>query len=166
VAELQRHAVRRAAALLVLVISSAVAASRCSAASQAQAARQDKAVTVANLTAPGAFELRNPGAADVAVSRTVAVERQSGTKWEAVPTALMLIDKCEAQPTDGCVTIRPGAVLRPVPWNGFSCAPQCAASCRANVYLGPGTFRAVAQSCDRKQQFTGAAFDLPAQGKN
>jgi hypothetical protein len=152
--------------VLLVLVSGATAASRCTAAPKAQAAREGKGVTVTNLAAPGAFEVRNRGVADVAVSRTVAVERQSGTTWEAVPASLALIDNCEAETTNVCVTIRPGDVLRPLPWNGFSCAPQCAGSCRANVYLGPGTFRVVVQSCDRKQQFTGAAFNLPAQAKN
>jgi len=119
-------------------------------------------VTVNNLSAPGAFELRNDGAAEVSLLRQVAVERSSGDRWERVPVPLELIEHCGETSTGRCVRLAAGAVLRPLPWDGYSCAPQCPGSCRANVYLGPGKFRIVATSCDGKRQFKGPEFMLPA----
>jgi hypothetical protein len=123
------------------------------------------AVTITNLPAPGAFELRNDGPSEVSLARQVAVERSSGDRWERVPVPLELIEKCGETSTGRCVRLAANAVLRPVSWNGYSCAPQCPGSCRANIYLGPGKFRIVAATCDGKHQFTGPAFMLPAGGQ-
>jgi len=119
-------------------------------------------VIISNLAAPGGFELRNDGAAEVSLLRQVTVERSSGDRWERVPVSLELIENCGETSTGRCVRLAANAVLRPAPWNGYTCAPQCPGSCRANVYLGPGKFRVVATTCDGRRQFKGPAFMLPA----
>jgi hypothetical protein len=122
-------------------------------------------VRVSNLAASGAFEVRNDGSSEVSLAREVTVEQLSEGRWERADVAIELLEKCGVASVGKCVKLAAGAVLRPVPWNGFSCAPQCPGPCRANVYMGPGTFRFVVSTCDRKHRLPGPAFTIPAQAK-
>lgn len=63
--------------------------------------------------------------------------------------------------TDACFGVAPGAALRPEPWRGFDCSAQCNGTCRANAWLGPGTFRFVVRDCDGKNPLASPPFTLP-----
>ncbi len=117
-------------------------------------------VTVRNLAKPGAFELDNPGPGVDLASR-LAVEREVNGRWTAEVTDLTLIEKCGQPPPAACLHLPHGATLHPVPWNGLTCGSQCPATCRANIYLGPGRFRFVVSSCGGTQKFPGPAFEMP-----
>jgi len=150
----------RAAPVSVAAAALAVAVAALVASGRHAPSRDNAAVILANLPSRGAFEVRNTGSTPVSLAREVILERQSGKSSTREAVSVALVDTCAAAPTDGCVMLSAAVILRPVPWNGFSCAPQCPGSCRANVYLGPGTFRFVAQTCDRTQRFVGPWFEL------
>lgn len=52
----------------------------------------------------------------------------------------------DPRPADGCVTIRPQAAFRPLPWRGWFGCTQCL-TCRADVPASPGRYRIVAGGC-------------------
>jgi hypothetical protein len=93
------------------------------------------------------------------LSREVIVER-SGDAGTAL--AIQLIDACGAQDAGTCVSIPARTTFTPVAWTGMSCNSQCPRPCRANVYLGPGTFRFVVRTCDGRRHWESAWFSLPA----
>lgn len=128
------------------------------------AAADDAPVVVRNLSLPGAFEVENRGP-DIELAWAVTVQRELNGQWSDEVTDLTLSQKCEASPRAGCVPLPHGAKLAPVRWNGLTCGSQCAATCRANIYLGPGRFRFVVSSCDGKRKFFGAAFEMPTRDK-
>ena len=149
----------------VLVAMASLASLSCSPPSRAEPLPGAAPVVVTNLASPGAFSVRNASPQEVRVAREVIVERQTAGKWEQIVAPVELVQRCENPPAGSCIALAGSATIRPVPWNGYSCAPQCPGSCRANVYAGPGTFRFVVTSCDRTQRFTGPAFELPAERK-
>jgi hypothetical protein len=124
----------------------------------------DATVVVHNLSLPGAFEVENRGP-EIELAWAVTIQRELKGEWSDRVTDLALVEKCGQSPPAGCVPLPHGAKIRPVRWNGLTCGAQCAATCRANVYLGPGRFRFVASSCDGKRKFPGPAFEMPARGK-
>jgi|HubBroStandDraft_1064217.scaffolds.fasta_scaffold608663_2 hypothetical protein len=124
----------------------------------------DAPIVIRNLSLPGAFEIENRGP-DIELAGAISVQRQLKGQWGDEVTDLMPGEKCEANPRTGCVPLPRGAKLRPVRWNGLTCGSQCPATCRANLYLGPGRFRFVASSCDGKRKFFGAAFEMPSRDK-
>ena len=129
---------------------------------QASKSLPDEAsVLVRNLSPPGAFEVENRGP-DIELAGTVTIQRDLKGEWSDEVTDLVLVQKCGQSPPDGRVLLPHGGKLRPVPWNGMTCGSQCPATCRANVYLGPGRFRFVVSSYDGKHNFTGPTFEMPA----
>jgi hypothetical protein len=124
----------------------------------------EASIVVRNLSLPGAFEVENRGP-DIELAGAITIQREVKGEWSDHVTDLTLIEKCGQSPPAGCVPLAHGAKLRPVRWNGLTCGSQCAATCRANLYLGPGRFRFVASSCDGKRKFPGPAFEMPSQGK-
>jgi hypothetical protein len=124
----------------------------------------EASVVVRNLSLPGAFEIENRGP-DIELAWAVTIQRELKGEWSDHATDLTLIEKCGQSPPSGCVPLPHGAKLRPARWNGLTCGSQCAATCRANLYLGPGRFRFVVTSCDGKRKFRGPAFELPSQVK-
>lgn len=115
-------------------------------------------VEVRLLGKPGAFQIANMGD-EIDLSRDVIVER-NGDGGTAV--TLQLIDTCGAPDAGACVSIPARGTFTPVAWTGTSCDSQCPRPCRANVYLGPGTFRFVVKSCDGRRHWESAWFSLPA----
>ena len=127
-------------------------------------AGSERSVPLQNLPKAGAFLVRNDGAAAVRLDPEVLLERRADGGWIAQPIGLRL-DPGAVAAAGKCVALAAGAELRPPAWNGFSCAPQVPGPCRANIYMGPGTFRFVARDCGRKRRFTGEPFVLPAEAK-
>lgn len=131
------------------------------------AAPSAPALTLTNLET-GAFEIGNPGRDAREVAVTAALQRREGDSWADVPgldanLGYRLVETCpapEAAPP-ACVRLGAGAVLRPVPWQGLSCSAQCNGTCRANAWLGPGTFRLAVRSCDGGAVTVGPPFELP-----
>lgn len=117
-------------------------------------------VIVRNLPKPGAFEIQNQGPS-LSLSSQIIVQRMEEGTWADAATDVYLSPTCEWNPPT-CRTLDHGATLRPIPWNGMSCGGQCPMSCRANVFLGPGQFRFVVTSCDRKQHFYSPVFAISA----
>jgi len=74
---------------------------------------------------------------------------------------LVILETCEWNRQPGCQTLEHGAKLRPVAWNGLSCGGQCGGTCRGNAFLGPGQFRFVVTTCDKKRSFYGPVFTMP-----
>jgi hypothetical protein len=118
-----------------------------------------QSVSVRNLTPPGTFEVVNEGS-EVSLSSRVQVQRLFNGAWQNEPTDLHLVRSCDSPQVPACVTLRRSERLRPPPWNGLSCASQCAESCRANIMLPPGTFRFLVASCSGDWSIVGPAFNM------
>ena len=116
-------------------------------------------VSIRNLTPPGAFEVVNEGG-EVSLSSRVQVERLVNGAWRNEGTDMELVCTYDPLKIPTCVTLRDGEHLRPLPWNGNSCGSQsqCAAICRGNATLPPGTFRFVVTLCSGDKSFAGPAF--------
>jgi hypothetical protein len=156
----------RAGAAAAWVLPLAVGALACASfpLSRDSAPPDESSVVVRNLSQPGAFEIENRGA-DIQLAWPVTIQRYAKGQWTDEVADVTVADKCGQKPQGGCVPLPHGAKLRPVRWNGLNCGSQCAATCRANVYLGPGRFRFVVSACDGKRKFPGPAFEMPASAK-
>jgi hypothetical protein len=116
---------------------------------------------IRNLDQPGAFEIENTGER-IELAWDVRVQQKKGDAWEdRVVEDLRLVEDCQTPPAAPCRTLEKGTRVRPVPWTGFSHTAQCQKAARANVYLGPGTFRFVVSSCDGARKYYGDPFQLP-----
>lgn len=124
----------------------------------------EASVVVRNLSLPGAFEVENRGP-DTELAVSVTIQRDLKGEWSNEVTDLTLVQRCGQSPPAGRVILPHDAKLRPVRWNGLTCGSQCSATCRANLYLGPGRFRFVVSSYDGKHKFPGPAFEMPSHGK-
>ncbi len=112
---------------------------------------------------PGSLTVVNPGPTALELDPGVAVERWDQDHWTPVSTSLKLVSDCaQLQQPVKCVRLAPGANLHVVSWKGFSCSGQCAGSCRANIYYGPGKFRFIVRTCDGSQKYVSKTFTLPA----
>ena len=112
---------------------------------------------------PGSLTIENRGAGAVELARKIAVEMRRGDTWAPVDTEFDAVAECAAPSNAGaCVRLAGKSTLRAVAWRGFSCSGQCASICRANLYYGPGTFRFVVSTCDRKKQYRSEPFQMPA----
>ena len=148
-----RVLVRAAAIGLIVSVGGAVKA-------QQSGAAESAPVAIRNLARAGAFAVTNR-AAEIALSRHVGVQRLHQGQWVDVTSDLALVATCGA-PAGDCVSLRAGATITPVPWNGLSCGSQCPASCRANVHYGPARIRFVLSVCGSGQKVYGPPFELPA----
>ncbi len=138
-----------------------VAALTASCGHTAHADRIAEPVLVRNLQQPGTFEVDNTGPAIQLWSQVKLQRFQNGQWQEEQGTNLFLAESCGWNQQPVCQTLPQGAKLHPFPWNGLSCGGQCPMVCRANDFLGPGQFRFVVTTCDRKRSFYGPAFTLP-----
>ena len=144
------------AALAILVTSCTLPPS-----GNAVAKAAEETVVLRSLESPGAVEIENKGSA-ISLWSQMRLQRFENGEWhEEKGPDLVIFATCEWNRPPGCQPVEHGAKVRPVPWNGLSCGGQCGASCRANVFLGPGQFRFVASSCDQKHRFYGPAFTMP-----
>ena len=116
-------------------------------------------IAITNLPQAGAIEIANHGPS-VDIKTKLLVQREYKGEWRDETTDTRIIEKCGDSP-GVCRRLAHNAVLRPVPWNGLICASQCSAGCRANLYLGPGKFRFVVESCDGKSRTFGPPFEMP-----
>ena len=123
------------------------------------------AAQVRNLAQPGAFAIEaSPSGASF--EKQGRIERQTAAGWETVFDEFSLVEDCGAIVTlPACVTLVPGAVLRPVPWNGYTCSGQCPRDCKKNVYRPPGTFRLVLTMCGGGAQLMGTPFFMGPRAK-
>jgi hypothetical protein len=116
-------------------------------------------VVVHNLNPPGTFSVTNNGN-DIRLLRMVLVEKQEGGAWTATDADVRLIATCEETETGPTRLLKRGETLVVKSWNGWSCDGQCPRPCRANIYLGPGTFRFVVRSENGTKRFEGPPFEL------
>jgi hypothetical protein len=116
-------------------------------------------VVIRNLKKSGSFEVENEGLA-ISLYSQVVVQRWNEDRWHDVASDLVLSETCKWNPKPECTPLAKGGKIHPMPWNGMSCSGQCFLGCRANIFLGPGTFRFVVSTCDRKTRFYGPAFKL------
>ncbi|HJL14484.1 MAG TPA: hypothetical protein RMH99_02440 [Sandaracinaceae bacterium LLY-WYZ-13_1] len=87
------------------------------------------------------------------------LERQVDDEWTPVPdVALDLRYSCEDEPPE-CVTLAPGAVFIPPPWQGMVGDAQC--ECEECGPAPAGTYRFVIHSCNEAHRVTGEPFELP-----
>jgi hypothetical protein len=116
---------------------------------------------ITNLAQPGELEVENLGP-DVDLAWTLLVQYEYNNQWinKVLDLGLELVQKCGEPKLGRCVRLIRGAKLRPVPWDGFTCA-SCSTGCRGNAYLDPGRFRFVISTCDGKKKIYGPSFDLP-----
>lgn len=122
---------------------------------------QRACITVRNLDTPGAIVVENNGL-PLSLSSRLAVERKREGRWITANVFFELTERCGAGlALPDCVEIASGGSIKPVPWNGYTCSGQCPRPCRSNHYAGPGEFRFVVYTCDRKHRFVGPAFTLP-----
>ncbi|MFL5052228.1 MAG: hypothetical protein ACJ8D4_19145 [Xanthobacteraceae bacterium] len=125
---------------------------------------QAAAAEIRNLAQPGAFAIdASPSGASFA--KQGRIEQQTARGWEPVFEEFRLVEDCGAVATlPACVTLAPGASLRPVPWTGYTCRGQCPRPCKGNVYRPPGTFRLVLPLCGGGA-VTGPPFHMGARPK-
>lgn len=119
----------------------------------------NSAIVIKNLEKPGAFSVTNEGP-DIDLERHVVVEKQEGGAWTNTDADVRLIASCEELETGTTRRLARGETLVVKGWDGWSCDGQCPRPCRANLYLGPGTFRFVVQASGGKQRWEGPAFQL------
>jgi hypothetical protein len=123
------------------------------------------AAQVRNLAQPGAFAIEaSPSGASF--EKRGRIEQKTATGWETVFDEFYLVNDCGAVATlPACVTLAPGAQLRPVPWSGYTCYAQCPRPCKSNVYRPPGTFRLVLTVCGGGAQVMGTPFFMGPRAK-
>lgn len=103
------------------------------------------------------------------LSRAAALERLgSDGAWETVgglnaDRGYALVSSCpiDDRPPSGCIELRAGESLVPVPWTGFRCGAQCAGPCKDDSFVG-GTYRWRVASCEGGPSALSPAFELPA----
>lgn len=117
------------------------------------------------LTLLGAGELEITAADTARVATAADIERRDeGGGWVRLENldlgkGYRLVAQCTQ--SDTCSTVAQGAPLRVQPWHGLDCSAQCNGTCRANAWLGPGTFRFVVRDCEGKNPIASPAFVLP-----
>lgn len=118
------------------------------------------------ITSLGGGRLEITGTAKVRLAPVARVERRTneGTFAEVANLdaggGYRLRASCDAPASNAPVSLVHGETLRPVPWTGFDCSAQCITSCRANVFLGPGTFRVVVKE-DGGAELASPTFVMP-----
>ncbi len=123
------------------------------------------AAQVRNLGQPGAFAIEASPLGG-SFEKQGRIEQQTAAGWETAFGGFSLVEDCGAVAAlPACVTLAPGAVLRPVPWNGYSCYGQCPRACKKNVYRPPGTFRLVLTVCGGGAQVMGTPFFMGPRAK-
>lgn len=129
------------------------------------AVSESAAAQVRNLAQPGAFAIEaSPFGASF--EKQGRIEQQTAAGWETVFGEFSLVEDCGAAAAlPACVTLAPGAVMRPVPWNGYTCYGQCSRPCKSNVYRPPGTFRLVLTVCGGGAQVMGTPFFMGPRAK-
>jgi hypothetical protein len=120
-------------------------------------------IVVTNSTPAGSFEIENRGR-DIDLSLAVTVQQFYRNEWKDRLNNVKLVEQCGVLPKDNHIVLLHGQSLRPVPWTGFSCSAQCSGDCRANMYMGPDTFRFAVTEMNGKRRFYSPAFLLPAEG--
>ena len=142
------------------------APARLAAVSLLAALAQPVQAQVLNLPRPGAFEI-GATSGPVSLASRGRIEQETATGWETVFDEFQLLEDCsEAGTLPVCTTLAPGAALRPVLWNGYTCNGQCPRACKGNVYRPPGTFRLVLATCDGDAEAAGAPFSMgPKSGR-
>ena len=123
-------------------------------------------VTIDNLL-PGRFEITAERSTSVSSSLTIEQRSPEGA-WKPLENldlgkGYRLVEKCTESPLPTCVELSASRPLHPVAFQGFDCSAQCNGSCRANRWVGPGTFRLVVRGCEHATaaRAEGPAFDLP-----
>ena len=130
------------------------------------AALETAIAEVRNLAQPGAFAIESSSPSGASFERQGRIEQQTSAGWETVFDEFYLVKNCGAVATlPACVTLAPGAVLRPVPWTGYTCYGQCPRPCKGNVYRPPGTFRLVLTACGEGARVVGAPFFMGSRAK-
>jgi len=132
------------------------------------------AASAASAAPPLVLTLVGPSAVEIAASAPTRVtsrasiervdERGQGADVSQhfdVGAGYRLVESCDGAAPARCVDLAAGGALRPVPFQGFDCAAQCNRSCRANTWVGPGTFRFVVSTCDGARAAS-PTFTLPA----
>jgi hypothetical protein len=113
-----------------------------------------------NLAQPGAFEI-DALASGASFERQARIEQRASSGWETAFSEYYLVNTCDGIATaPACVTLAPGAVLRPPPWNGYTCDGQCPRACKGNAYRPPGDFRLVLTPCGGGAELFGKPFAM------
>jgi hypothetical protein len=113
-----------------------------------------------NLPQPGAFEI-DASPSGASIERQGRIEQRTSSGWETAFGEYYLVNTCNGIATaPACIALAPGAVLRPVPWNGYTCDGQCPRACKGNAYRPPGDFRLVLTQCGGGAELFGAPFSM------
>ena len=159
--KLRRYKVAASGVLLAMACSN-LPPSQQPSAEASEGGAETVAVVVTNGSVAGAFSVTNNGA-EIRLNRRVIVEQRAAEQWTATEADVRLISSCDEYEAQSPRLLQAGQSIAVVAWSGMSCGGQCPASCRANVYLGPGEFRFVVLSEDEAQRFEGPPFQLPAE---
>ncbi len=106
-----------------------------------------------------AIVVESRGKTPAHLAGALTIEREVHGHWAKVAHmgAMTLRTDCESKPPD-CVTLVPGAELRPPPWLAVVGAAQC--RCDGCARASAGRYRFVVQSCDQAHRIEGVPFDL------
>ncbi len=115
------------------------------------------------LLAAGELEVSSAARSRLAVAAGIERKDEHGN-WVRLENldlgkGYRLVAQCTQ--SDTCITVAPGTPVRVEPWHGFDCSAQCNGTCRANAWLGPGTFHFVVRDCEGKSELASSPFELP-----
>lgn len=116
-------------------------------------------VVIEDLATPGLFAI-HVGQAPVELSDHAIIEIQTAGRWIKAAD-VSLGERCTASAKFTCASIRAGATIHPVRWDGLLCSGLCGGQCKANPYAGPGVARLTVTDCRHTVEFHGAPFTLP-----
>lgn len=122
---------------------------------------KDAPKVVTTIIGPGQLEVEANG---VSLASDVVIDGKGRGETSAFKPVItnepyLLAESCGARPAPGACST-PDHPIHPVAWTGMTCGSQCPTGCRANVPVGPGTFRFVVSSCDRKTTYPSPEFEF------
>ncbi|MGD8863398.1 MAG: hypothetical protein PVI30_25515 [Myxococcales bacterium] len=108
------------------------------------------------------LSVQNRDAEPVRLRSAVRIERRTAGGFEAVDTSFDLRAHC-AQPPPECLSLIPGAELRPPAWDPSVGGVQCAddGSDADAEALPTGDYRMVVTTCEHSLEIASAPFTLP-----
>jgi hypothetical protein len=101
----------------------------------------------------------NTGDIAVSLAEDVDLQREEAGTYGSTHFEMWIEPGCQRGKSAICVSLAPGATLRPSAWKGMSCSSSC--PCRANIMAPAGTYRFVLRRCDDGTLVESPSFTWP-----